>query len=961
MSGGPEAFEFESACDDLQDKVECLLPWQSLLLVGAADGSLSVFDIPDQDAEDPTLTLSQRIKGFSKRALVQLDVIPTKPALLSLSDDGVHLHTLPDLAPICTVAGTRGASRFAWNQEKLTLAVAVKRKLAFHHLTGVEFMEMTTMAVPDVPLVLGWCGDAVCAGFRKEYVLANPNTGSLGDLFTVGRAMKPSVTPVPGANELLLAKENFGMFIGRDGRPTRRPSSALTWSEAPLAVAVSPPYVLAAVLQTSQNFIEVRNLSPSARKGVVQMFHVEGPVVLAQVAGMDGSVYLASKTKKALWKLRPTALGGQVEELMGMGEFPDALELCGMMPEDQRGGTEDLLRVRYGAHLFSEGDYDEGMAQLAMHSCNTPVLFLKLFPSLTPPAKMKNFPLPVPDDLFSDMREPQGEERVKAVSALLPYLLSHRSRLATRRREDLEMDDEQHRLGPEVGAEMAESGEERDQAVGESGTSDKTAASEQVMSRLHRSRQATLVDTAILKGMLVCPDTGALLQFVQQPNFVDMEEGRGALVGCGRYAELAALYQSRGHHSEGLELLRRLSQSPQSFDVEPQGVASGLSGEMGVWAVVRYLSTLTEKDAAVIQQHATWVLKQDAEAALQMFICSEKRLPPAIVLPILRTSAPQYSSIYLEVMLDCGEVSHEEYDGTLMKIYLREALENEQEIGCLGQPSEGESLDSFLKSVASEELRESMKNSSQVPLFTAAGPKKMPTPQELEDAAPSPSQSYQRLKQLIMTSPYIDPSTALASIPSGRLFDLQALLMEKLGRHKEALEVYAQELHSLELAEALCDRVYESSKGAGRGDIYMMLLEIYLGVKDGPNPPEWLNHSLWRQLFHMLSRKRYRIDAEKVFGALPFDLCLCEVMPFVEACLRTLAEQQRNVGVAKNLYSCENLEVKERLIKSKQRMVHATSERACHMCKKRIGSAVLVAYPNDNLAHYSCYRRGSQT
>lgn len=36
-------------------------------------------------------------------------------------------------------------------------------------------------------------------------------------------------------------------------------------------------------------------------------------------------------------------------------------------------------------------------------------------------------------------------------------------------------------------------------------------------------------------------------------------------------------------------------------------------------------------------------------------------------------------------------------------------------------------------------------------------------------------------------------------------------------------------------------------------------------------------------------------------------------------------------------------------------------ERACHYCKKRVGNAAFVAFPDSSLAHYSCYRRAQIT
>ena len=47
------------------------------------------------------------------------------------------------------------------------------------------------------------------------------------------------------------------------------------------------------------------------------------------------------------------------------------------------------MHMRFGVHLFGEGDYDGAMAHFGMCSRATPVLLLKLFPSLAPTALME--------------------------------------------------------------------------------------------------------------------------------------------------------------------------------------------------------------------------------------------------------------------------------------------------------------------------------------------------------------------------------------------------------------------------------------------------------------------------------------------------------------------------------------------------------------------------------------------
>ena len=56
---------------------------------------------------------------------------------------------------------------------------------------------------------------------------------------------------------------------------------------------------------------------------------------------------------------------------------------------EERTELESEMHMRFGVHLFGEGDYDGAMAHFGMCSRATPVLLLKLFPSLAPTALME--------------------------------------------------------------------------------------------------------------------------------------------------------------------------------------------------------------------------------------------------------------------------------------------------------------------------------------------------------------------------------------------------------------------------------------------------------------------------------------------------------------------------------------------------------------------------------------------
>ena len=161
------------------------------------------------------------------------------------------------------------------------------------------------------------------------------------------------------------------------------------------------------------------------------------------------------------------------------------------------------------------------------------------------------------------------------MSTLLPYLLGHRSRLLASlqraRERPFEADDSiDDNSGQPSG--LIEGKQSFDGAS-------KTALSQEIL--------ASIIDTAVLKAMLELPDTGSVLRLIQQSNYVDVDEGVSVLMARGRYAELAALYQHNQRHAEGLSILRQLALNPDSFAVEPSGVAVDLTGLPGVWAAVR--------------------------------------------------------------------------------------------------------------------------------------------------------------------------------------------------------------------------------------------------------------------------------------------------------------------------------------------------------------------------------------
>lgn len=64
---------------------------------------------------------------------------------------------------------------------------------------------MRDYGVSDYVKSISWCGDNICLGIKKEYVILNTANGTLSEVFPSGRVAPPLVISLP-SGELLLGK-----------------------------------------------------------------------------------------------------------------------------------------------------------------------------------------------------------------------------------------------------------------------------------------------------------------------------------------------------------------------------------------------------------------------------------------------------------------------------------------------------------------------------------------------------------------------------------------------------------------------------------------------------------------------------------------------------------------------------------------------------------------------------------
>lgn len=75
--------------------------------------------------------------------------------------------------------------------------------------------------------------------------------------------------------------------------------------------------------------------------------------------------------------MNPVPLQQQIDTLIGMKEFQDALQVVELLDVADRTAKEDDIRVSYGIDLFVNKEYNEGLMQFMMRSQRTPLLLLR--------------------------------------------------------------------------------------------------------------------------------------------------------------------------------------------------------------------------------------------------------------------------------------------------------------------------------------------------------------------------------------------------------------------------------------------------------------------------------------------------------------------------------------------------------------------------------------------------------
>ncbi|KAF7850799.1 hypothetical protein BT93_L4995 [Corymbia citriodora subsp. variegata] len=994
-----DSFELLADCPA---RIEAVESYASKILLGCSDGSLRIYgpDPSSSSSSSPSpppppadrsslpsdpwselrkepYVLQRHVAGFTKRPFLSMDALPSRELLLTLSES-IAFHRLPNLETVAVLTKARGANVCSWDDRRGFLCFArQKRVCIFRHDGGRGFVEVKEYGVPDTVKSMSWCGENICLGIRREYMIMNATNGALSEVFPCGRLAPPLVVPLP-SGELILGKDNIGVFVDQTGKLL--PEGRICWSEAPQEVVIQKPYAIGLL----PRYVEIRSLR--VPYPLIQTVVLRNVRHLAQsnssiVVALDNSVY----------GFFPVPIGAQIVQLTASGNFEEALALCKMLPPEDsnlRAAKEGSIHIRYAHYLFENGSYEEAMEHFLASQVDITYV-LSLYPSIILP---KTALVPEPEKLVDissdtsylsrvssgvsdDMESspPPHSQDFEEHSALESKKMSHNTLMALIKflqKKRLSIIDKATTEGTEevvldaVGDSIPSYDINRLRRTNKGRTSIAISSVARDM--------ATILDTVLLQALLLTGQSSAAVELLKGLNYCDVKICEEILQNSSHYKALLELYKSNSMHREALKLLHHLVEESKSNESK-----AVLTQKFNPEMIIEYLKPLCGTDPMLVLEFAMLVLESCPTQTIELFLSGN--IPADLVNSYLKRHAPNMQATYLELMLAMNENGISgNLQNEMLQIYMGEVLE------WYGDLSAQQKWDEKV--------------------YT-------PTRKKL-------------LSALESISGY-SPETLLKRLPTDALYEERAILLGKMNQHELALSLYVHKLHVADLALSYCDRVYESMvhqpSAKSPGNIYLTLLQIYLNPRrttrnfekrinnlvssQSPSVPKLSTASIRSkgsrsskkiaaiegaedmrvspsntdsgrsdgdadepseegastimldEVLDLLSKRWDRINGGQALRLLPRETKLQNLLPFLGPFVRKSSEAYRNYSVIKNLRQSENLQVKDELYTQRKAVVKITGESMCSLCNKKIGTSVFAVYPNGKtLVHFVCFR-----
>eukprot|EP01100_Stratorugosa_tubuloviscum_P006301 TRINITY_DN2730_c0_g1_i1.p1 TRINITY_DN2730_c0_g1~~TRINITY_DN2730_c0_g1_i1.p1 ORF type:complete len:727 (-),score=256.89 TRINITY_DN2730_c0_g1_i1:32-2110(-) len=592
--GSIHFFETRLLIDRLtQHKIEAFDIWLSpegtQILTGTADGAILRYKVHRNDS--PFALTNNNILEFvevnhsvSKKTLQQIAVVEQFGFLLVLTDNIVSVHSLETYVKRYELGLTKGSVFFSHEvyQNSLYVAAASKKKISIYIYYENDWQKKE-YPLPE-PTCLIWFlqphEKLLCIGLKKEYQLINIENDQQREVFPPGKNGICLGTMIQQQSELLLSKDSNSIFVNSQGKASKQ--YGLTWTEPPQTIINCHPYVIGIL----QKHVEVR---PVFQSNCSQILQTRG----ARLFAKKEELYIASQT--SLWKLNQISFPTQIDELLRLNLYEDALQLCTNLDsrvEDYKSVKTIEIKTKYAFALFEKGDFEKAF-DLFQQIQFDPLKVISLFPNLLPEKIAKNISYPYTPPRFLE----NSNNTNQAYQQLIDFLVALQKKQA--------------------------------QTTSKNADTGKAYGTDYDL--------IEVIDTTLFKAYLNSNEN-LLLPFLRTPNKCNVSECEKDLLSRKKIPELVQLYRSRSMHEQALmQLVKYCSEKKSHKDI------------------IEYLQKLGKNEYSLILKFALKPMQESPEQAVEIFKSyrdEANELPPTEVSYFIEKHASKQLISYLEYIID---------------------------------------------------------------------------------------------------------------------------------------------------------------------------------------------------------------------------------------------------------------------------------------------------------------------
>ncbi|KAF4597180.1 Vacuolar morphoproteinsis protein 6 [Pleurotus pulmonarius] len=1000
-------------------------------------------------ADDVSTSLVEVKKGLTRRSIDQLGFVKDVNSLVVLSDMTVSLLPVPSLSPPTPLVKAKAAFSFAifssvehsvpagaesptgadFSSAHLKtktipvmvtqLIVGCRRKLVMYSWRDGEAQEVKEAPLPHSPRVIAFLNSETLsfAYSPTEHAIfsiptltatdishtPNPTAGTvvaatglgmsaltgLTGYMTLGLGAKPKpLTVALGNDEALVVKDNEGLIVGPDSKPSRPMS--LLWPAPPDDITFIRPYIISVLpagtvadprssptitstsTTTTLQIYSSLSLTPTQSLSFPFIASDTSALSVAQATSVPQSnatvrlltslqpskapVFFittpvdrtaAAAEGSTLWGLTMRPWAEQVDEMVLAGQYRDALGLLNnvddaLLPDKPKRVT--LIRALDAVTLFREGKYDTAIDTFAELNIN-PAKVVALYPEsvagrLSVPEEgwIQLFGGPAPVDDASSAKSRDSSQQAKGSPVVSDE--DKEPDMSTAAKDLLDRvaipasGSIRGRLRTGLGAFMPQSAKDDDTASINSkpraAVNDDFRRSVETLVRYLSDHRPKV--TAALENVGITPanqshDTPRLSEVPVEELYALPNAPLSALTPeqLLRFAQIVNTALFKSYIVIRPGLLGPLCRVPNWCEVDEVEEELRARGKFRELIDLFHGKKMHAKALALLRQLSE--NEEDMQDKLGPSIAYLQKLGPEHIEHVFAASRWIFEQDR-ELAFDIFTSE----DVELPRKDVADHLEKIDPLVCIR----------FIEYLIEEREEESHQFHDRLAelylRMTLIAKKRQDT--RLQD------EMYSKLLHFIDTTNHFRIDWFYGVISSEDLYEARAILLGRMGRHDQALGLYVYQLHDYTKAEEYCKRVYKP--GSETDGVFLTLLRIYLR----PTANLSREHDLLQPALDLIARQSPRLDAAETLQLLPPLVTAQDVGRFLKDTLRAPVFDTQ---VVRNISKARNDHLSRQLMHLQSKRVKVTDSRICPQCHKRIGNSVIAVHlPRGEVTHYQC-------